>query len=454
MINSLSIDQFASILHENVSPTAPIQSQEHLFGREKQLQQVQQALYAPGRTVFIYGDRGVGKTSLAQTVAYAHQSSKHDPILLACDPDSTFVGTMASALEQINHPSAQGTITSIYAAKVGVKGFGLDVSKTLHQDAPPKAESMASLNDVVGALIKAAAERKNEDTVIVVDEFDRISNDVEKGQFADFIKQIGDQRIPMRFVFCGVAESLQTLLGAHASCYRYIENVELRTLNWDARFEIIDNVASAFNVTLEGRSRYRIAAISDGFPHYIHRLCEHLLWAMFRDEREVDHSTIDHFRIAVAQSVLGIEQHLKHTYDQAVMKDAHGYEHVLWAVADHSDLFRNTEAIYTSYCDLIKSFDGQAEILDRPTVVSRLSALKRRPSGNILMSPRKGFYQFRESIMRGYIRLRAEEQGCELALDYAAPSRPSTDLTWRIRPARRGNFGTVAGDRRKLEYPE
>lgn len=134
------------------------------------------------------------------------------------------------------------------------------------------------------------------------------------------------------------------------------------------------------------------------------------------------------------------------------MKDAPGYEHVLRAVADHSDLFRNTEAIYTSYCDLIISFENQAEILERPTVVSRLSALKGRSYGLILMSPRKGFYQFRESIMRGDVRLRAEEQGC--ALDYAAPSRPSTDLTWRVRPARRGNFGTVAGDRRKLEYPD
>ena len=29
-----------------------------------------------GRSIFIYGDRGVGKTSLAQTVAFAHQGAK------------------------------------------------------------------------------------------------------------------------------------------------------------------------------------------------------------------------------------------------------------------------------------------------------------------------------------------------------------------------------------------
>lgn len=311
------------------------------------------------------------------------------------------------------------------------------------------------LAQILAGTPKASKDREDENVVIVVDEFDRIASDTEKGQFADFIKQIGDQRIPIKFVFCGVAESLQTLLGAHASCYRYIENVELKTISWDARFEIIDNVASALHVSIDGRSRFRIAAISDGFPHYIHRLCEHLLWAMFRDEREVVHSTLDHFRTAVTQSVLGIEQHLKHTYDRAVMKNTAGYEQVLWAVADHSDLFRNTEAIYASYCNVMKAFDIEVPVLDRSTVVSRLSALKGPSSGNILISPRKGFYQFRESIMRGYVRLRAEEQGCELALDYAAPSRPDPKLTLHhMRPARRGRIGTVARDRNKMEYPD
>jgi hypothetical protein len=86
MINHLSEEEFVQILHTHVSPTSPIQSEEHLFGRRRQIELVQQALYAPGRSIFIYGDRGVGKTSLAQTVAYTHQSATHDPIMLACEP--------------------------------------------------------------------------------------------------------------------------------------------------------------------------------------------------------------------------------------------------------------------------------------------------------------------------------------------------------------------------------
>ena len=53
------------------------------------------------------------------------------------------------------------------------------------------------------------------------------------------------------------------------------------------------------------------------------------------------------------------------------------------------------------------------------------AGLKAPSCGQVLASNRRGWYQFRESIMRGYVRLRAEEKGLELALDYAlAPPLP------------------------------
>src|ERR1700676_772653 len=156
-------------------------------------------------------------------------------------------------------------------------------------------------------------------------------------------------------------------------------------------------------------------AISDGFPHYIHRMCEELFWEMFEDPADCTTPTIDHYREAVIQSVLGIEQHLKHTYEQAVMKEAPGYEHVLWAMADHADLIRKTESIYDSYVALSnRAGDEISTILDRQTVVTRLNMLKNASCGRILASAKKGWYYFRENIIRGYVRLRAEEQGCEL----------------------------------------
>jgi len=444
MIRDLGRDQFVQILREYLSPTAPIQSEEHLFGRSKQLQLIEQALASPGRSIFIYGDRGVGKTSLAQTVAHAQQSAAHEPILLACTPQTEFVRLMTTVLAQLQPKSNTSTIS--HGAKLGYQGVGVEYNHTHKPESAEQAD--LDLNDAVTRLIEAAAKRNNESTVVVIDEFDRITSDQERTQFADFIKQLGDRRVPVHFVFCGVSESLEKLLGAHASCYRYLEGIELKTLSWEARFEIIDAAAKALHVTIEERPRYRIAAISDGFPHYIHRMCEKLFWQMFDDPVYCAAPTIDHYREAVIQSVLGIEQHLKHTYDAAVMKDAAGYEQVLWAIADHADLIRSTERIYESYSHLFGETGDQAEaVLDRSTVVSRLNSLKGASCGHIVVSPKKGWYQFRENIIRGYVRLRAEEQGCELALDYSAASSSDSSLKWRQRVAPRSRAATRRPDR-------
>ena len=454
MIDNLSREEFVRILHRNVSPTSPIQSQEHLFGRERQMEMVEQALYAPGRSVFIYGDRGVGKTSLAQTAAYCHQSASHNPILLACDPRSTFAGVMSSAIRQLSDARSERSVTTTHKGAIGYRGFGISGERTTHEGIVPRIQTATDLNEIVTELLEVGAGRGNENAVIVIDEFDRIADDVERTHFADFIKQIGDQRVPIRFVFCGVAGSMQKLLGAHASCYRYLDGIELKTLTWDARYEIIDNVAKALGVRVEDRPRYRIAAISDGFPHFIHRMCEQLFWQMFNDPLPCEVPTAGHYQEAVVRSVQGIEQHLMQTYEQAVMKDAQGYEQVLWAVADHSDMTRNIEGIYQSYLNIMGNDDDGVEVLDRQTVVRRLSALKGSSCGSILASARSGWYRFSESMMRGYVRLRAEEQGLELALDYSAASRPSSDLAWRQRGARRGKMGTKPQDWEKLRNPK
>src|SRR5581483_5958397 len=85
----LDQDQFGRELHVKLSPSDAIQTPELLRGRAVQLDEIRQALYSAGRQIFIYGDRGVGKTSLAQTAAFQRQSSDQDPILVACSPSSS-----------------------------------------------------------------------------------------------------------------------------------------------------------------------------------------------------------------------------------------------------------------------------------------------------------------------------------------------------------------------------
>ena len=71
-----------NLLNQILSSSQPIRSAEFLLGREKNLRDIQRDLATKGRHVFIFGDRGVGKTSLAQTAATEFHPSDSEPIVV------------------------------------------------------------------------------------------------------------------------------------------------------------------------------------------------------------------------------------------------------------------------------------------------------------------------------------------------------------------------------------
>jgi uncharacterized protein len=147
-----------------------------------------------------------------------------------------------------------------------------------------------------------------------------------------------------------------------------------------------------------------------------------------------------------------MEQHLQGAYEKAVLRDAGGYEEVLWAMADHSDMIRSADDIYASYLSIMNLSEDGDEPMDRKTV-ARIAALKSKTCGSILIPHRRGWYQFKENIIRGYVRLRAEEQWVELATEYAAASASGSQSVWK-QSSRRRRFGTPREDMKRTQYQD
>jgi hypothetical protein len=424
-IRSIGREKFETILKEKLSPTTPIRSPEALKGRERILEDIRRSFVQPGRHVFIHGDRGVGKTSLAQTAAIQHQSSDAAPIFIGCDNASTFYAVSRNISQKLT--STDPTISKVSrSGKVGGgwKGFiSAEASQTVERGAIPDFKSIDEAVSVIGYL----ANRHSDQPVIVIDEFERVTDSAERMLFADFIKQVGDQSVPVKLLFCGIGSSLSDLLDAHHSCYRYLTAVPLERLGIHPCLEIIQGAADALNVAIEDTSAYRIARISDGFPHYVHLLTEKLLWHIFSDEDEISCSTVQHYTGAVRSAVVDIEPHLKAMYEKASLKYKADYETVLWAVADHHELKRRSADIYKSYVRILRS-KGE-EPLPRETFNQRINALKRPAHASILKANRQGWYEFSEAVVRGYVRLRAEEHDVTLGNEHPLDGRNPTSLS-------------------------
>src|SRR6266849_4676292 len=89
-IPNISEDDLRKVLAENLTPSDTIKTPDRLFGRATTLKAIDRALNSPGRQIFIYGDRGVGKTSLALTAAYLHTGVENMPIYVLCGRTSKF----------------------------------------------------------------------------------------------------------------------------------------------------------------------------------------------------------------------------------------------------------------------------------------------------------------------------------------------------------------------------
>jgi uncharacterized protein len=412
-IKGLDADRFKEILRENLTPARAISSPEHLKGRTLVLTQIDRAFNSPGKHIFIFGDRGVGKTSLAQTAAFVQQSSSAEPILLTCG-GAPFLSTIRDAIKQlipIRDLVSQKKLEQ--KLRVGVPGFNYDMSRSITGGTVPPIET---INDAI-QLLKLVGEVRPLETVMIFDEFDQITENEQRKVCADLIKQVSDQGLRIRFIFCGIGTSMEDLIGVHLSTARYLLPIELERLSHEARWEIIDSAAKAVGVTIGRNFLLRIGQISDGFPYYVHLIGEQLLWSMFDDPASVGHCMQRHFKEGVNLAVRESEASLKSIYDNAVQKYSGDYEEVLWALADLHSLRRQTTDVYEkSYLRIMEERPGR-KTLTKPQFSNRLNALKTLRHGEIIIAKGAGWYEFKENIVRGYVRLRAEDQSVLLGAE-------------------------------------
>lgn len=405
--------EFAEKLHKVLSPSQPIRTPELLKGRAEQLDRIRRSLYAAGRHVFIYGERGVGKSSLAATAASEYQSSDALPIQVNCAYESTFSGIITSIAK-----SSAGGLPKQRDVKqrmmVGGKFLGAEKETFVRDGIENK------INDIQDAvsLLQETLGRDSAMPVAVIDEFDRISSSTERNRFAELLKALGDQGSKVKLIFTGVANSIDSLLSAHESAYRQLETIHLERLPYQARIDIFSYASSSLNFKFESGIAYRIADICNGFPYFVHLLAEHAFWSAFYDgEVEIGK---DHLHKAFASAATAVNAQLRIPYEKATNARDDHVSWVLWAVADAYDLDRSIDRIYKSYSEVIKDMrDGgiiDVDPLSREKVVDILQRLKTKSYGSILsgVEGRKGLYRYAESMVRGYVRLEAAKYGVGL----------------------------------------
>ncbi|TOK10907.1 DNA-binding protein [Vibrio parahaemolyticus] len=295
--------------------------------------------------------------------------------------------------------------------------------------------------------INSLTEWHSEIPVIVIDEFDQIPEKV-RGEFGILLKQLGDMGSKVKLIFTGIGDSLHDLLAGHLSSSRQLHQVKLDVLSWDGRYEIIKNAFGRFGVKIPDDIRYKIAGLSDGFPSYIHLMCEMLLREAFRAEVVVSEVTHQQFVSALNASIESVVETLRNSYDKATLGRNENFHYILWAMADSADLVRQYPQIYSSYQYIVEKLDSKTRIdlelgeveklgvvmLDEAAFKREFVKLKKDKFGSVVQNAlggRPGWFKFSENMLRGFARMVAEGKGITLDFErhYTAMTASSRSIS-------------------------
>jgi Cdc6-like AAA superfamily ATPase len=319
------LDEFERLRMEAArvfTPSAPIDEAELFAGRQDQLLKVIDVVNQRGQHGLIYGDRGVGKTSLANMLA---------PWLESLGANVRVIAPRVNCDRSDTYPSIWRKVLQGYGISRQAKGVGFGSNQTIETEALLDSVRGEINPDSVCRMLSVLG--KDAVLVVVIDEFDTITDPEAPGLLADTIKMMSDYSVTATLVLVGVAEGVDQLIKEHRSIERALVQIHLERMSTEELKAIIHNGAQRLGMQFVSIATERIVGLSQGLPHYTHLLGLHASrGALEGKQKVVKKATLDR---AIEQAVLGAQQTIQHAYQTATMSPRKGnlYSDVLLACA-------------------------------------------------------------------------------------------------------------------------
>jgi Cdc6-like AAA superfamily ATPase len=310
------------------SPAAPIREKDVFAGRTVQLRTVIDAINQIGQHALIYGERGVGKTSLANVLgSFVVAATGHSDVIaphINCDTTDTFSSIWGKVFKQI---------------KTVHKRHGMGFNAQTQQVVSRLASELEQPITPDTVLSVSLSLTENSLFIPIIDEFDRLADKESTRHFTDTIKALSDQSPSTTLILVGVADTVEEqLIAEHQSVERALVQVRMPRMSRDELTQIIHTGVSVLGMTVDSKASEYIATLSQGLPHYTHLLGLHATRQAIDDNRRK--VSPEHVDGAIRKAIDGAQQTLQRAYHQATTSPRSDslYEEVLLACAlAHTD---------------------------------------------------------------------------------------------------------------------
>lgn len=282
------------------NPSGPVSERELFAGRIEQIARVIEAIAQAGQHVVLYGERGVGKTSLAGLIHDFWDDVRRESLYVVrynCDSDDTFESVWSNVAELI--VDEFGKRNDPLPEAVGFQDAYGEIS---HAEGTPHT---------VRRFLSLSGKR----TIIVLDEFDCIQSDRTR-LFADAIKSLADYLIETTLVIVGVADDIDQLISDHASVDRSLVQILMPPMKPSELRKLVAIRLERVGMSIDEDSLKFISWLSQGLPNYAHLMGLHSgRLAALNSRLHIQRSDVD---AGLAKAMQQVEESVRYAFATAV----------------------------------------------------------------------------------------------------------------------------------------
>lgn len=266
-------DRFAMVrakLRNAYTPAQPVTDRRMFAGRTKVLTALIRSIEDQRLHTVIYGERGIGKTSLLHVLAQAAADARYLVVYVTCGARSEFDETFRAIAANIPlmYHNAFGPTTS-----EGERG------DTLAGLLGPEAITVRS---AVNSLAKIEGTR----VLVILDEYDRAGSEDFRRSIAELLKSLSDQSVRVQFLIAGVAANLTELVANVPSIQRNIFAMQVPKMTAAEIRSIVKNGEEVAELNFDDAAIHAIIARCIGFP-YLASLISHRAALVALDQNRI-----------------------------------------------------------------------------------------------------------------------------------------------------------------------
>ena len=371
------------------TPHTPISKLNALKGRTREISSLYEHLTTPGQHALLFGERGVGKSSLALTVC-SEIVRDYDLRLFrkGCGKGDTFASIFREPLAHVGIDIYQSRHTN-------TKSLGISTCFTAKNDNSQEIIGPSILSMSPSYVAEKIQHIKG---LLLIDEFDAIQNNEDKYKIAELIKLLSDYNSALKIVIVGIGDSAVDLTVGHPSLTRCLKEIKLRRLVVADLVSIIKSGQLVAKLAFTRSAMSKIAFVSSGYPYFTHLLALKAAEEAIATEKNI--IDINDVVEATSKAIEDSEETLKNMYQDSIRyRNREEYERFLLAASICKEEGFSLSDIADKYFYLTK------EPLNRNVTGTYIHNLVSADGKKILRRLCKGRYRFSDPRMPSFIKI-------------------------------------------------